>query len=401
MLDRDARRIITVQGLRAFGYGFTAVFLGRMLAARAVSPLKVGLLLAAVIGGSALSSLLIGRFSDRWGRRRSYVYLYLAIGVAGSIVALNPPLWIIALVALTGTLSTDVIDNGPGTTLEQAMLVEKDNSLPHAKIFGIYNAVGALAGAFGALFQGFISFFVGTSHVSSAAFIVLLPLGIGGAALAASLTTDIEPRHIKESNVSSSHRRNLGPSRRNVFQLAGLFAVDAAGGGLITATFLAYYFTTRYGASPQNLGLLFFSISLLQALSMFLAPQLAKRIGLVWTMVGTHLPSNILLVAMAFAPNLVVASLLLLARSLLSQMDVPTRQALVIAVVTPEERTPAAAVTNAARYLVRPFGPMAAIALQQIAFGAPLIVSGVIKGVYDLALLNWAWRKKLMLTPRI
>ena len=281
------------------------------------------------------------------------------------------------------------------------MLVEKDNPLPKAKIFGIYNAVGAIAGAFGALFQGFISFFVGTSHVSSAAFIVLLPLGIGGAALAASLSTDIEPRHIKESNVSSSHRGNLGPSRRNVFQLASLFAVDAAGGGLITATFLAYYFTTRYGASPQNLGLLFFIISLLQALSMFLAPQLAKRIGLVWTMVGTHLPSNILLVAMAFAPNLVVASLLLLARSVLSQMDVPTRQALVMAVVNPEERTPAAAVTNAARYSVRPFGPMAAVALQQIAFGAPLIVSGIIKGVYDLTLLNWAWRKKLMLTPRV
>ena len=389
------------QGMRAFGYGFTAVFLGRMLAVRAVSPTKVGLLLAAVIGGSALSSLLIGRFSDRWGRRRSYIYLYLAIGAAGSIVALNPPLWIIALVALTGTLSTDVIDNGPGTTLEQAMLVEKDNSLSKAKIFGIYNAVGALAGAFGALSQGFISFFVGPSHVSSTAFIVLLPLGIGGAVLTASLSADIEPRHIMESKVSNSPRGKLGPSRRNVFQLAGLFAVDAAGGGLITATFLAYYFTTRYEASPKNLGLLFFTISLLQALSMLLAPRLAKHIGLVWTMVGTHLPSNILLVAMAFAPNLFAASLLLFARSVLSQMDVPTRQALVMTVVTPEERTPAAAVTNAARYLVRPFGPMAAVALQQIAFGAPLIVSGVIKGVYDLALLNWAWRKKLMLTPRV
>lgn len=372
-----------------------------MLAARAVSPIKVGLLLATVIGGSALSSLLVGRFSDRWGRRRSYVCLYLAIGVAGSIVALNPPLWIIAVVALTGTLSTDVIDNGPGTTLEQAMLTEKDDAHSKARVFGIYNAVGALAGAAGALLQGFISLFGGTSQVSSIAFIVLLPLGVSGAVLAASLSADIEPRHITQSMDSNSPRGKLGPSRRNVFQLAGLFAVDAAGGGLITATFLAYYFTTRYGASPRSLGLLFFTVSLLQALSMLAAPRLANRIGLIWTMFGTHLPSNILLIALAFAPNLLVASLLLFARSVLSQMDVPTRQALIMTLVTPAERTPAAAVTNAARYLVRPFGPMAAVALQQSSFGAPMIVSGVIKGVYDLALLNWAWRKKLLLTPRV
>ncbi len=400
-MDRDAHRIIKAQGLRAFGYGFTAVFLGRMLAARAVSPTKVGLLLAALIGGSALSSLLVGRFSDKWGRRRSYVFLYLAIGVAGSIVALNPPLWVIAVIALTGTLSTDVIDNGPGTTLEQAMLTEKDSALSKAKIFGTYNAVGALFGAIGALLQGFISFFVGSSQVSSIAFIILLPLGIGGALLAASLSSDVEDSHTVESKGSNSPLGKLGPSRRNVFQLAGLFAVDAAGGGLITTTFLAYYFTTRYGASPRSLGLLFFTISLLQAFSMLIAPRLAKRFGLVWTMVGTHLPSNILLVATAFAPNLLVASLLLFARSVLSQMDVPTRQALVMTVVTSEERTQAAAVTNAARYLVRPFGPMAAVVLQQITFGAPMIVSGVIKGVYDLALLNWAWRKKLMLTPGV
>ncbi len=400
-MDRNVRRIITAQGLRAFGYGFTAVFLGRMLAARAVSPTKVGLLLAALIGGSALSSLLVGRFSDRWGRRRSYIFLYLAIGVAGSIVAANPPLWLIALVALTGTLSTDVIDNGPGTTLEQAMLTEKDSAHSKAKIFGIYNAVGALFGAVGALLQGFISFFVGSSQVSSVAFLILLPLGIGGAVLAASLSADVEPSYLMQSEGSNSPRSKLGPSRRNVFQLAGLFAVDSAGGGLITTTFLAYYFTTRYGASPRSLGLLFFAISLLQAFSMLVAPRLARRFGLVWTMVGTHLPSNILLVATAFAPNLLVASLLLFARSVLSQMDVPTRQALVMTVVAPEERTPAAAVTNSSRYLVRPFGPMAAVALQQIAFGAPLVVSGVIKGIYDLALLSWARRKKLMLTPGV
>ena len=394
-LSRDIRRIIAAQGLRAFGYGFTAVFLGRMLAAHAVSPTKVGLLLAAVIAGSALSSLVFGRYSDRWGRRRSYGWLYLAIAVAGVIVAFDPPLWVIAIVALTGTLSTDVIDNGPGTTLEQAMLVQTESKLSHSSIFGMYNAFGALMGALGALAQGFISAVTGSSHISSLAFIVLLPLGIAGAILAATLTSAVEPFKTKQEKDSHPQHGKLGPSKRNVFQLAGLFAADAAGGGLITATFLAYYFTTRYSASAKRLGFIFFGVSLLQALSVLAAPVLAKRIGLIWTMVGTHLPSNMLLIAMAFAPNLTVACLLLFGRSFLSQMDVPTRQALVMKVVTPEERTPAAAITNAARYSVRPFGPMVAAALQHIALGAPMVVAGTVKGIYDLGILAWAKNKKL------
>ena len=394
-LDRDVRRIIAAQGLRAFGYGFTAVFLGRMLAAHSVSVTKVGLLLATVIAGSAFSSLVFGRYSDRWGRRRSYGWLYIAIALAGIIVAFDPPLWVIAIVALTGTLSTDVIDNGPGTTLEQAMLVQSESKVSHASIFGMYNAFGALMGALGALSQGFISSVTGSSHISSLAFIVLFPLGIAGAVLAATLSSAVEPSNVKQEEDSTPLRGKLGPSKRNVFQLAGLFAADAAGGGLITATFLAYYFTTRYSASAKSLGLIFFGVSLLQALSVLAAPVLARRIGLIWTMVGTHLPSNLLLIAMAFAPNLTVAYLLLFARSFLSQMDVPTRQALVMTVVTPAERTPAAAVTNAARYSVRPFGPMAAAALQHIALGAPMVVAGTIKGIYDLGILAWARNKKL------
>lgn len=397
VLDGDVRRLIAAQGLRAFGYGFTAVFLGRMLAAHAVSPTKVGLLLATVIAGSALSSLVFGRYSDRWGRRRSYGWLYVAIALAGVIVAFNPPLWVIAIVALTGTLSTDVIDNGPGTTLEQAMLVQRESEISHASIFGIYNAFGALLGALGALSQGFISSVTGSTHISSIAFIVLLPLGIAGALLAATLSDSVEPNKIKDEIKPS--RGRLGKSKRNVFQLAGLFAADAAGGGLVTATFLAYYFTSRYSASAQSLGLIFFGVSLLQALSVLVAPLLARRIGLIWTMVGTHLPSNALLIAIAFAPNLTIACLLLFGRSFLSQMDVPTRQALVMTVVTPEERTPAAAITNAARYSVRPFGPMIAAALQHIALGAPMVVAGTVKGIYDLGILGWAKSKNLASKP--
>jgi MFS family permease len=205
------------------------------------------------------------------------------------------------------------------------------------------------------------------------------------------LSPRMEPAAVDDPHGSQRRAKisRLGPSRRRVLGLAGLFAVDAGGGGLVTTTFLSYYLTTRYDAAPFGLGVLFFAITLLQALSVLLAPRLADRIGLIPTMVGTHLPSNLLLIAAAFAPTLAWASVLLLGRSLLSSMDVPTRQALVMAVVTPAERTPAAATTNAARYVVRPFGPIIAAALQQISLGAPLVVAGVVKAGYDLLL--WAW----------
>jgi MFS family permease len=161
---------------------------------------------------------------------------------------------------------------------------------------------------------------------------------------------------------------------------------------------LSYYLAGRYHASVVALGWLFFAVSVVQAISVALAPLLARRFGLVATMVGTHLPSNVLLAAVAFAPGFGVAALLLLARTTLSQMDVPTRQALVMTVVTPQERTAAAAVTNAARYTVRPAGPLAAGLVQQLALGAPLVLAGAVKAGYDLAL--WGWARRLGLTSR-
>jgi predicted MFS family arabinose efflux permease len=194
-------------------------------------------------------------------------------------------------------------------------------------------------------------------------------------------------------------RSKLGPSRRVVRRLAGLFAVDAGGGGLVTTGFLAYCLAQRYAVSVAQLGWLFFTIALIQAVSVTIAPRLARRFGLVATMVGTHLASNVLLTAVAFAPTFGVAVALLLARTCLSQMDVPTRQALVMTVVTPEERTMAAAVTNAARYTVRPIGPLVAGLVQQLALGAPLLMAGAVKGGYDVALWRWARREGIGSRP--
>jgi MFS family permease len=399
-LTGDAKLLVAGQGVRAAGYGFTAVLLGALLAARGFTSVQVGVVLTALIAGTALASLAVGRFGDRFGRRRSYAVFFGGIAAAGVVVAAGAPLWLLLVVALTGTLSTDVVDNGPATTLEQAMLATEDAGT--AAVYGRYNAVGAAAGALGSL--AVILTGLGPRGASGGVhawlFLVLVPVGITGAILAARLSPAVEASPDKASALGpvTRARTRLGPSRGVVRRLAGLFAVDAAGGGLVTTGFLSYYFAERYHVSVVALGWLFFAVSVVQAVSVAVAPLLARRFGLVATMVGTHLPSNVLLAAVAFAPTFGVAAVLLLARTTLSQMDVPARQALVMTVVTPEERTAAAAVTNASRYTVRPIGPLIAGLVQQLALGAPLVVAGVVKAGYDVAL--WGWARHLGLTSR-
>ena len=395
-LSRDAWLLAAGQGVRAAGYGFTAVLLGALLAARGYSHLLAGLVLTALIAGTAVASLAVGAFGNRVGRRRLYALFFAGIAVAGAVVAARAPLWVLLLVALTGTLSTDVVDNGPATTLEQSMLAAEDAGT--ARVYGYYNAIGAGAGALGALAVTIPGLARG-GGVHAWLFIVLVPVGVAGVVVARRLSPAVEAPVAAALPALQAARgwSQLGPSRPVVRRLSGLFAVDAGGSGLVTTGFLSYYLATRYHVPVDRLGWLFFAIATVQAISVALAPRLARLFGLVATMVGTHLPSNLLLAAVAFAPSFVVAAALLIARTTLSQMDVPTRQALVMAVVTPGERTGAAAVTNAARYTVRPAGPLVAGLVQQIALGAPLVVAGAVKAGYDLAL--WRWARHAGLSP--
>lgn len=388
-LSHDTRLLVTGQAVRALGYGFTAVVLGALLSAKGIGTLRAGILLALLIAASAGASLVVGAYGDRFGRRRSYALFFIGIGVAGAIVATNPPIWVLFVVAVSGTLSTDVVDNGAATTLEQVMLAEEDAGT--GRVYGWYNAGGAAFGALGALGAALVGVARSGQGVQALLFVVLVPVGAIGAVCGWRLSAGVE------ATAGSGHfngvtpaRAKLGQSKSTVRRLAALFSVDAAGGGLVTTAFLSYYFAQRYGVSLAALGWLFFSVSAVQAVSVLLAPIIARRIGLVPTMVWTHLPSNVLLAAVAFAPSFAVAATLLLLRTTLSQMDVPTRQALVMSVVTPAERSAAAASTNAARYSVRPIAPVIGGLLQHVALGAPLLVAGAVKGSYDLALWRWA-----------
>ena len=390
-LSRDTRLLVGGQAARGLGYGFTSVVLGAMLAHRGVGAIRAGVLLATLIAGSAGASMIMGVFADRVGRRRSYAIFFLGIAVAGLVVASDPPIWVLFAVALTGTLSTDVVDNGAATTLEQVMLAAEDAGT--GRVYGRYNAAGASFGALGALGASLAGVTSATTvHVWL--FAALVPVGLVGAWCAWGLSASVEvTRSIDEDATRTRPTRSvLGPSKKVVHRLATLFSVDAAGGGLVTTGFLSYYLSERYGASLASLGVLFFLVSSLQAISVLVAPILARRIGLVPTMVWTHLPSNLIMASMAFAPTFTVAAVLLLARTTLSQMDTPVRQALVMSVTTKPERIRAAAVTNAARYSVRPFAPLVGGLLQSFGLGAPLLVAGAVKGTYDLALWRWARR---------
>jgi MFS family permease len=394
-LTLDARRIMWAQALRAFGYGFGAVLLGSTLDRAGFSTGEVGIVLAAVVTGTVVSSLAVGRWGDRWGRRRSYVVLYVALAATGVVFAFSDQVWVLSAVALTGALSTEVVESGAFTSLEQSMLATELSGRERIRGFGLYNAIATAAGSVGALAAGgpdLLRRVWAGAPVDQRFFLVFVPVALAGAAIACTLSRRVEAEPSPPDDPAGG---GLHRSRPAVLRLAGLFALDSFGGGFVVQSFIAYWFAAEFDASTGVLGVIFFSVGVLQTVSFLAAARLAERFGLLRTMVFTHLPSNALLAAIPLAPNLPVAVALLLGRVALAQMDVPTRQAYVMALVDPEERTPAAALTNTARYVVRPAGPALAGASQSIAFGLPFLIAGGVKTLYDVVL--WRWFRRVPL----
>jgi MFS family permease len=389
-LTSDARRILLIRALRAFAYGFGSVLLGVSLEAAGFSGTQVGAILTATLVGSATLTALLGYLGDRIGRRTAHVGLSLLMAGAGTVFAMTDSFWALLLAALSGTVATAALESGPFVTLEQAIIPQTSPQEHRNRVFGLYNAVAAVAGSLGALAAGGPEFFRGFFPALPASqrwFLLYAALGIAAALLAARLSPRVEIGQMAERR-AAPQAAPLRHSRRIVFGLSGLFALDAFGGGFVLQAFIVYWFRVRFDASPELLGLVFFGVGLLQSISFLVAARLAGRIGLVNTMVFTHLPSNVLLAAIPFAPNLGLALVLLLARFTLSQMDVPARQSYVVAVVAPDERTAAASVTNATRTVAQAVSPaLAGALLQSLALGAPFVLAGTLKGIYDLALL--------------
>ena len=373
-LTADVRRILVAQAARGAVYGLGSIVIGVSLEQSGLSTTQVGVVFTSMLAGLGLVSIVLARYGDRIGRRRAYRALLIAMACAGLVFALTDSLPALIVASLTGTVSVDIVESGPFTSLEQAMLPHAAAEENVAALFGTYNIVATLAGSLGAL----AAFFADSRH-----WLLVYPIAALVALLAVSrLSTAVEGgRELTLEQKPPLHR-----SKSIVIRLSALFALDSFGGGFVVQSFIAYWFALKFGTSHQTLALVFLAIGFIQAVSFLIAVRLSHRIGLLRTMVFTHLPSNVLLAAIAFAPTFAVALSLLLARYVLSQMDVPARQAYVAVAVEPSERTAAAAYTNTARYVTRPLGPLVGGAAMTLWVGAPFLIGGAVKIVYDLGL---------------
>jgi MFS family permease len=385
-VDAGAWFILVGRALRGFCDGYIAVLLPAYLLALGLTQWAVGLVSSATLIGSALATILVGMLGSRFAPRRLLMLAAALMAATGVGFAGLSDLWPLLAIAFVGTLNPSSGDVSVFLPLEQARLAE--SALPDARtaLFARYSLIGAFSAAIGALaaaLPGWLATHSGLSFLAAmrAMFFVYALIGVALWVLYARL-----PLHQPQSGGAATP---LGPSRGIVIRLALLFSVDAFAGGLVVNALLSLWLMQRFGLSPGAAGQFFFFAGLLTTASQLVAVPLARKIGLLNTMVFTHIPSSLCLIAAAFAPSLALTLGLLLVRSALSQMDVPTRTAYVMAVVTPPERTAAASLTSVPRSLAAAISPTLASAMLAAGWiGAPLVACGVLKIVYDLAILR-------------
>src|SRR5437660_3763745 len=391
-----ARLILLMRGLRSLAYGLLAVILGVVLAGKGFSPAAIGVLITVSLLGDMVGTYVIGLFADAWGRRRTLALLALLMAGTGVIFGLVTSYPVLLAAAFFGTLGTTASETAPFLPIDQAMIAQVTEPSRRTVLFARYNLVASGSSAGGALVAGLPGLLTqaGLPQASGIRLLfgVYAVLALVVAGLSLRLSSPVEAPFHAPVQVKSIWQRlvpPLGHSRRIVWRLTALFSVDALAGGLVVQSLMALFFHLRFGVSLTTLSALFFGANLLSALSFLAAVPLARRFGLLNTMVFTHLPSNVLLALVAFAPTFPIAAVLLLVRQGLSQMDVPTRQAYTMALVDPEERTAAASVTSLARSIGSATSPVFSGLLLQgplLIVGLPFILAGILKAAYDLTL---------------
>ncbi len=386
-INRDGKLILAARGLRMFAYGFLSVLLGLYLEQAGLSPAQIGTILTAILAGSAALTTAFSIVADRYGRRRMLALSTLLMAIAGMVFAATSRYPVLLLASLSGTLGASGGDLGPFRSLEQAMLPQTAPAARRNVLFGIYNTVAAVTGALGALCAAVPTLLVRWLSLRElVAYRVMFVLFAALAMCALFLVTRLSDR-VELPTQTSGEGRGLQRSKGRVFTLATLFALDSFAGGFVLQSLIAYWFHLRWGIGPGVLGPLFLAVGVVQAISYLVASRIADRIGLINTMVFTHLPSSVLLMLVPAAPTLPTAAALILARHALSQMDIPARQTYVVSIVDPGERTAAAGITEAVRNAAQALTPvLAGYTIQTVSLGVPFVIGGALKIVYDLAL---------------
>lgn len=375
-----------------FAYGILGVILVLYLAATGLDETRIGVLLTLTFLGDAAITLWLSTRADRWGRRRVLMAGAALMALGGAVMALTGDFTLLLIGATVGVISPTGGEVGPFLAVEQACLAQVTAAQDRTRIFAWYNVAGYGATAVGALAGGFLAEYIQRAGWTALASYRLLLGGYGALGLVIGVLSWRLGARVEARTVAAPAGRilGLGASRGTVFRLSALFSLDSFAGGFIVQSFLAYWLHRRFGAGEAALGAIFLGTNLLSGLSALAAVPLARRIGLVNTMVWTHLPSNVLLMGVPLMPSFGWAVTLLLLRHTISQMDVPTRQSYVNAVVPADERSAANGVTGTARQLGTALAPLFAGPMLGVATlaSAPFFVAGGLKIIYDLAL----WR---------
>jgi MFS family permease len=392
-LPRDGIVLFLTRFLRLFAYGALSVVLVFYLMSLGLSEVQVGLLLTLTLAGDIAISLLLTTRADQMGRRRTLIVGAILMAGAGIAFASTHNLLFLIVAGTIGVISPSGNEVGPFLSIEQAALSHVVSAASRTEVFAWYTFAGSVATALGALCGGAASGIVQRASFSAsdsyrAVVLLYAALGMALAFLFLSLSSSTEVRDSRPEEGSARKLLGVGHSRSIVFKLSSLFALDSFAGGFVVQSFAAYWFYLRFGVQPVKLGVIFFWANVLAGISALLASRLASRIGLVKTMVVTHLPSNVLLILVPLMPNLTLAVVVLLIRFSISQMDVPTRQSYTMAVVRPEERSAAGGITGVARTAGAAMSPIFAGFLfsRPLLIDIPFFIAGALKIAYDLIL---------------
>jgi MFS family permease len=381
-MDLDGKLILVEKAVRTVPYGFLGVLFAVYLSQLGFSTLLIGVVLTATVFSSALYTFSVSFVADRIGRKRTLVFFALMDFVAGSFLFSSTAWWAPVLAGIVGNMTVGAGEVGPFLSLEQAVIPRTCDSQHRTLAFSWYNLVGYASSSVGALIAGLPQYFGSGPSAYRPLFAAYLVSGLVGSALYSKLSKGIEIQR----TITPVKRAILSEKSKPIVQkLSALFAIDAFGGGFIGTSILSYYFYERFALQLTSLGLIFSATQIVTAMSFLAAERIARRIGLLRTMVFSHIPSNIFLTAVPFAPSALWAISLLLCRQSLSQMDVPTRQSYVMSVVDEEDRTPAAGFTNVTRSVAQSVSPsVAGYAIANLWIGSIFVISGTLKLVYDV-----------------
>jgi MFS family permease len=393
IVTRDIILLFAARTIRLFAYGFISVVLALYLAATGLSVSGVGAILTATLAGDIFVSLWATMVADRVGRKNMLLFGAALMILAGVVFLLTAnPVWI-TIAAIIGIVSPSGGEIGPFLSIEQAALSQLVPDSRRTRIFGWYNLVGSFATAAGALAGGWLAQWLQTIGWSGLEAYRCIMVGYAGCGLALMLLFIFLSRQtevVPVAEIPGGAKRTMGLHRSKsvVFKLSSLFALDAFAGGFVVQSMIAWWLHVRYGADEGMLGTLFFGANLLAGVSALLATRLADRIGLVRTMVYTHIPSNILLCLVPLMPNFWLAVAMLLLRACISQMDVPARQSYTMAVVAPDERSAASGITTVARSVGAAVSPLLGglLMANPLLFSVPFFVAGSLKIMYDMML---------------